>query len=115
MEVPRLAVKLELQPPAYATATAMWDPRFITAEPQRELPKSWSLEEIELGFEARSVRSEDPTEGRWSREAGSRDPVGENSYSGTSPPGPGSSGSEWGFQPAASSQHPRELTQKSSS
>ena len=26
MEVPRLAVKWELQPPAYATATAMQDP-----------------------------------------------------------------------------------------
>ena len=25
VEVPRLGVELELQPPAYATATAMWD------------------------------------------------------------------------------------------
>ena len=29
MEVPRLGVELELQLPAYATATAMWDPSHI--------------------------------------------------------------------------------------
>ena len=29
MEIPRLEVKLELQLPAYATATAMWDPSHI--------------------------------------------------------------------------------------
>ena len=29
MEVPRLTVKSELQLPAYATATAMWDPSRI--------------------------------------------------------------------------------------
>ena len=29
MEVPRLGVKLELQLPAYTTATAMWDPSHI--------------------------------------------------------------------------------------
>ena len=29
MEVPRLGVELELQLPAYATATAMWDPSRI--------------------------------------------------------------------------------------
>ena len=29
MEVPRLGVELELQPPAYTTATARWDPSHI--------------------------------------------------------------------------------------
>jgi len=31
MEVPRLGVKLEMQLPAYTTATAMQDPRLICA------------------------------------------------------------------------------------
>ena len=29
MEVPRLGVKMELQPPAYARATATWDPSHV--------------------------------------------------------------------------------------
>ena len=29
MEVPRLGVEAELQPPAYATDTAMWDPSHV--------------------------------------------------------------------------------------
>ena len=29
LKVPRLGVELELQPPAYTTATAMWDPSCI--------------------------------------------------------------------------------------
>ena len=29
MEVPGLGVELELQPPAYSTATATWDPRRV--------------------------------------------------------------------------------------
>ena len=46
MEVPRLVYELELQPLAYATATAIWDPSRVCelhhSSQQRRIPNPWS-------------------------------------------------------------------------
>ena len=51
-EVPRLGVKLELQLPAYATATTTWDPSlsaaYTTAHSNAGSPTHWARPGIEL-------------------------------------------------------------------
>ena len=48
MEAPRLGVKLELQLPAYATATATWEPSRVGHLHHMEVPKLGVKLELQL-------------------------------------------------------------------
>ena len=53
MEVPRLGVELKLQPPAYTTAIATWDPSHV-CDPHHSLWQRWILNPL------RKVRDQTP-------------------------------------------------------